>query len=124
MQAVTDITASKTIREYELILIGELPDDSSSNGKFYSVMRKDILELEGDPVLSLIELREEDEDAGAKFSRPFAAAEYKNNPKVDEYVTGLLFLCPTFINLLLSAHFQFLPTICVRRTQQSCSTDS
>ena len=102
VQAIADITAGKTIREDDLILIGELPDDSSSDGQFYSVMRKEILKLVGDPVLSLIELREEDKDAGIKFSRLFAAAEYKNNPKVRRCAD-----CPS-IFFALALHF-FLP---------------
>ena len=82
MESVATISAGKAIREEDLILIGELPDSSSPDGQFYSVMREEILKLVEDPVLSLIELRAEDKDAGMKFSRLFAAAQYKNNPRV------------------------------------------
>ena len=82
MDSITTISAGKAIREEDLILIGELPDSSSPDGQFYSVMREEILKLVDDPVLSLIELRSEDKEAGMKFSRLFAAAQYKNNPKV------------------------------------------
>ena len=83
MDSIATISAGKAIREEDLILIGELPDSSSPDGQFYSVMREEILKLVDDPVLSLIELRSEDKEAGMKFSRLFAAAQYKNNPKVN-----------------------------------------
>jgi len=123
VQAIADITAGKTIQEDDLILIGELPDDKSSDGQFYSVMWKEILKLVGDPVLSLIELREEDKDAGVKFSRRFAAAEYKNNPKVPRGVCDW----PSIFLPYSSADFAYnLPFICTYtcRTLRSYSTHS
>ena len=81
LDSIATISAGKAIREEDLILIGEVPDSSSPDGQFYSVMRDEILKLVDDPVLSLIELRSEDKEAGTKFSRLFAAAQYKNNPK-------------------------------------------
>ena len=85
VDAVASMSAGEPVREDDLILIGELPDDTTATGQFYSVLREEMLNLIGDPVLSLIELRDEDKEAGMKFSTLFAAAQYKNNPKVRTY---------------------------------------
>ena len=82
MEAIAALSSGEPVKEDDLILIGELPDDSVASGQFYSVLREELLKLLEDPVLSLIELRDEDRKAGMKFSTLFAAAQFKNNPKV------------------------------------------
>ena len=119
LDSIATISAGKAIREEDLILIGELPDSSSPDGQFYSVMRDEILKLVDDPVLSLIELRSEDKEAGTKFSRLFAAAQYKNNPKVLLVVHTLHVLAQPCKQVLLHFVFTFIYPY---RTQQSCST--
>lgn len=83
LEAIAAMTSGESLREDELILIGELPDEKAESGQFYSVLRKELLKLIGNPVLSLIQLRQEERESGVKFSRLFAAAEYKNNAKVN-----------------------------------------
>ena len=82
MEAIASLNSGQPLREDELILIGELPDETTESGQFYSLLRLELLKLIGNPVLSLIQLRLEEREAGMKFSRLFAAAEYKNNAKV------------------------------------------
>ena len=82
VEAIAALSAGEPVKEDDLILIGELPDDSVTSGQFYSVLREELLKLLEDPVLTLIELRDEDRKAGMKFSMLFAAAQFKNNPKV------------------------------------------
>ena len=82
MEAIASLNSGQPLREDELIVIGELPDEMAESGQFYSLLRLELLKLIGNPVLSLIQLRVEEREAGLKFSRLFAAAEYKNNAKV------------------------------------------
>lgn len=82
MEAIASLSAGEPIREDELILIGELPDEKTKSGQFYSILRDELLKLIDDPILSLIELSDDDRQARMKFSTLFAAAKYKNNPKV------------------------------------------
>ena len=74
------INSGEPFREDDLILIGEIPTQSTRSKQFYSVLREMMLDMIGDPVLSLIELGE-DRQAGMKLSKLFAAAQYKNNLK-------------------------------------------
>ncbi len=75
------LNSGATIREDDLILIGELRSDTTKSKQFYSVLRQMMLNLIEDPVLSLIELCEEDQKAGMKLSKLFASAKYKDNVK-------------------------------------------
>lgn len=78
MEAVSLFSKGKSPTEDELINIGEIPDTSES-GKFYSVLRTELLQLIYHPFLTLVQ---PNSMTGLKFSRFFAAAEYKNNSKV------------------------------------------
>ena len=94
VEAVSSLSAGGCPKEDELILVGELSDSTSKSRQFYTVLREELLKFVSDPLLSLIQPRQEDRDAGVKFSRLFAAAEYKNNSKVCIY-TGFEKGCVT-----------------------------
>lgn len=69
------------IREDDLIILGELPLDDGR--QLYTVMRERILEMAGDPILSLLELREEDHSqSNLSMTMLVAAIRFKNNIKV------------------------------------------
>ena len=77
---LTNITKGD-IREDDLLTLGELPLDSER--QLYTAMREHILEMAGDPVLSLLELREEDQDQdNLSVTMLVNAARFKNNVKV------------------------------------------
>ena len=69
------------IREDDLFTLGEL---TLENGQqLYTVMRERILEIAGDPILSLVELREEDRNQdNLSMTMLVAAARFKDNVKV------------------------------------------
>lgn len=75
------LNSGASVSEDDLILIGELACETTRSKQFHSVLRDLMLKLVGDPVLSLIELSEEDREAGLKLSTLFASAQYKNNVK-------------------------------------------
>ena len=80
IDSVKAIASSGTMREDDLITIGELPLE---NGQFYSVIRDHILDLVGDPELTMLELREEDRDQKVStVPKLVGSAKYKDNPKV------------------------------------------
>ena len=85
MDAIASLNAGEPIREDHLILIGEPCD--ASGVQFYCVLRDEMLRLMEDPVLSLIELREEDREDGKRISQLFAAAKFKDNAKVCTCIT-------------------------------------
>ena len=85
VEAVSSLSNGGCPKEDELILIGELSDSTSGSGQFYTVLRAELLKFVSNPLLTLIQPRQEDRDAGVKFSKLFAAAEYKNNSKVCIY---------------------------------------
>ena len=69
------------IREDDLLTLGELQLDDGR--QLYTVMRERILEMAGDPILSLLELREEDRSQdNLSMTMLVAAARFKNNVKV------------------------------------------
>lgn len=109
LEAIAAMTSGEPLREDELILIGELPDEEAESGQFYSVLRTELLKLIGNPVLSLIQLREEEREMGVKFSRLFAAAEYKNNAKVST-IFSLIYAIIT----LPQIDFRTLQSFCIR----------
>lgn len=69
------------IREDDLFALGEL---TLENGQqLYTVMRERILDIAGDPILSLVELREEDRNQdNLSMTMLVAAARFKDNVKV------------------------------------------
>ena len=82
--AVESMSCGGTVREDDLILTGDLEDAKSSSGHFYSIMREAMLKMKDNPVISLLEFRDDDRNRGTKvkLSKLFGAAEYKNNSKV------------------------------------------
>lgn len=77
------------IREDDLFTLGELPLEGGQ--QLYSVMRERILEMAGDPILSLLELREEDRSQeNLSMTMLVAAARFKNNVKVIYKYRGVL----------------------------------
>ena len=76
------------IREDELIMIGEIQLEDQT--QFASVIREHLLSLVGDPMLSMLDLREEDLQPGGvdTVTMLVASAKFKNNPKVG--VVGLI----------------------------------
>ena len=81
VESIIAIAQSGTIREDDLMMIAEIPLDADR--QFYSVIREHLLELAGDPLLSVLEVREEESDNRA-LTVPLlvASAQYKDNPKV------------------------------------------
>ena len=85
VEAIEAISNGTTIREDELMMIGDFPTEpgNPSAPRFYSTLRQYILEeLVVDPLLSLLELRQEDNEDGMTVALLLASAQYKNNPKV------------------------------------------
>lgn len=78
---ISNISKGIDIREDDLLTLGEL---SLGDGKqLYTVMRERILEMAGDPILSLLELREEDRNKdNLSMTMLVAAARFKDNVKV------------------------------------------
>ena len=69
------------IREDDLIILGELPLDDGR--QLYTVMRERIMEIAGDPILSLVEQREEYHNHNnLSMTMLVAAMRFKNNVKV------------------------------------------
>ena len=92
MESITAIAQSGSIREDDLMTIAEIPLDADK--QFYSVIRAHLLELAGDPVLSILEVREEDSDnRGLTVPMLVASAQYKDNPKVCICVCGWGLAC-------------------------------
>ena len=62
------------------------------NGQqLYTAMREHVLEMAGDPVLSLLELREEDQNQdNLSMTMLVNAARFKNNVKVSMYFISLV----------------------------------
>lgn len=80
--------AGDNIREDDLIMIGEIQLEDGS--QFSSVIREHLLSLMGDPMLSMLDLREEDLEPGGvtTVTMLVASAKFKNNPKVGGEVEG------------------------------------
>ena len=69
------------IREDDLFALGELRLENGQ--QLYTVMRERILEIAGDPILSLLELKEEDcKQDDLSMSMLVAATRFKDNVKV------------------------------------------
>ena len=80
--AMTTVKVGKPLSEEDMILLGEIKCDGGS--QFASVLRAELLEAIGDPMLSMMELREEDKDPSGVSSLPMlvGSIKFKNNPKV------------------------------------------
>ena len=85
-EVLASFTNDRCPSEEGLIEIGEVPDSTSESGRFYCVLRAQLLKLIYNPFLSLIQPNKGGGTAGMKFSRLFAAAQYKNNSKVRSLV--------------------------------------
>jgi len=72
----------KPVLEDDLIMIGEIQQEDGS--QFSVVLREHLLELVGDPMLSMLDLREEDKEPGGMgtVTMMVASVKYKNSPKV------------------------------------------
>lgn len=78
-----------TLREDSLMQIAELPLPSDNNEEqFFSIIRRYLVELAGDPLLSVLDLRAEDDDSQLTVPLMVASAQFKDNPKV-----GVVSLC-------------------------------
>ena len=83
VDAMVTIARGGDIREDDLIMIGEITQQEDGV-QFSSVIREHLLSLVGDPMLSMLDLREEDMQPGGvdTVTMLVASAKYKNNPKV------------------------------------------
>ena len=81
MESMLSVAQNTTLREDDLMQIAEIPLPGNEDKQFYSIIRDHLLELAGDPLLSVLEVRPEDDDS---LAVPFmvASAKYKDNPKV------------------------------------------
>ena len=70
------------IREDDLIMIGEIQLEDGS--QFFSVIREHLLSLMGDPMFSMLDLREEDIEPGGVTTVDMlvASAKFKDSSKV------------------------------------------
>ena len=59
METVHDLSAGKEVSEAQLELISQLPDKS---GQFYTVLHQSLMRLEGDPILSMLDLKLDDNE--------------------------------------------------------------
>lgn len=90
------------IREEDLITLGELP--LGDGRQLYTVMHERILEMAGDPILSLLELREEDQNQdNLSLTMLVAAARFKNNVKV-MFLTALSNASATDVQVMFDDH--------------------
>ena len=80
LDIVSNLSSGKDFSEMDIQILCELPDAHSPSAQFYSILRKEVLKLKDDPVLSLLEQPET--ESKKSFNFLFRAAEYKNNPKV------------------------------------------
>jgi len=81
-EAMTTVKVGKPLSEEDMIMLGEIKCDGGS--QFARVLREELLEAIGDPMLSMMELREEDKDPSGVSSLPMlvASVKFKNHPKV------------------------------------------
>ena len=79
---MVSIGSGNTLREDDFITIGEVQAESGI--QFFSVIREHLLSLIGEPMLSMLELREEDSVVGGveTVAMLVASVKYKNNAKV------------------------------------------
>ena len=82
VDSMVAISSGKEIREDDLIIIGEIKLENET--QFFSVIRRHLLDLIGDPMLSMLEMRAEDVDPSGveTVTMLVASANFKNNPKV------------------------------------------
>lgn len=80
--------AKGDIREDDLIMIGDIQLEDGT--QFSSVIREHLLSLVGNPMLSMMDLREDDLEPGGvdTVTMLVASAKFKNNPKVCEEGVG------------------------------------
>lgn len=71
-----------SLREDDLMQIAEIPLPGEEDKQFYSVIRDHLMELAGDPLLSVLENRPEDDNGRLTVPLMVASAQYKDNPKV------------------------------------------
>ena len=62
--------------------IAEIPLPGEGEKQFFSVIRDHLMELAGDPILSVLEPRSEDDDGRLTVSQMVASAQFKDNSKV------------------------------------------
>ena len=76
------LAQGKAIIEDDLIMLGEIQQEDGT--LFSSTLRDQLLSLVGDPMLSMLDLREEDREPGGvdTVTMLVASAKFKNNPKV------------------------------------------
>ena len=82
VDSIVTITHGGSIREDDLILIGELVLEDGA--QFSTVIRTHLLSLIGDPMLSMLDLRSEDLDQEGvdTVTKLVGSVNFKNNPKV------------------------------------------
>ena len=85
--------------ESDIEFLCNLPDSKSPSAQFYSVLRKEVLKLKDDPVLSL--LGHPTTESGRSFNFLFRAAEYKND-------TIVLTSCLQYTYLIIIIMFLFV----------------
>lgn len=94
VDAIVTISSGNT-REDDLIMVGEIQLEDGT--QFSSVIREHLLSLVGNPMLSMLDLREEDLEPGGvdTVTMLVASAKFKNNPKV-----GVVGHAPCYLFLL------------------------
>ena len=58
VQVVEKVSAGQYVEEQDLLLVCQLPDPNSTSGRFYSILRAQLLDMRTDPVLTLLTQRE------------------------------------------------------------------
>ncbi len=83
MESVLAMVDADSLREDDLMQIAEIPLPGEGDKQFYSVIRDHLMELAGDPVLSVLEGRPEDDNGRLTVPLMVVSAQFKDNPKVN-----------------------------------------
>ncbi len=95
------ISSGDCIKEDDLIMIGEI--ELEGGIQFFSVIREHLMELVGDPMLSMLDLSPDDRKPGGvdTVSLLVASIKFKNNPKVGVVTTlSIIVFITNYHNIL------------------------
>lgn len=81
IQAVEALSAGQDVPEEDLMLLGQLPDATHGYGQFYSLLRSFLLPMKNDPVISLLTLKESQQQE-VSLENLFEKAEKEDNADV------------------------------------------
>ena len=62
LRCVEDLSVNKPVKEDDLVTLCQLPDSTSSTGKFYTTLRSHLLKMQDYPVISLLTIKGKTQD--------------------------------------------------------------